>query len=65
MLPTQRKNISTMTAPIGTHVGEVFETMRNAVVELRLVWIGFGVRLGDALGYHLWIALLVTRVVAV
>jgi hypothetical protein len=54
-----------VTTPIGTHVGEIFEPMRNAVVELRLVWIGFGVRLGDALGNHLWVALLVTRVVAV
>jgi hypothetical protein len=54
-----------MTAPICTHVREVFESMRNAVVELCFVWVRLGIRLSDALGDHLRIALLVASVVAV
>jgi hypothetical protein len=65
LLPTEWKNVTAVTAPIGTHVGKVFEAMRNAVVELGLVWVGFGIGLSDTLGDNLRITLLVTRVVAV
>jgi hypothetical protein len=39
--------------------------MRNPVVEFRLIRIGFGVRLCDALGDHFAIALFMARVLAV
>lgn len=54
-----------MTAPVGAHIGEGFEAVRNAVVELGLVRIRFCVGLGDALGDHLLVAFLVARVLAV
>jgi hypothetical protein len=54
-----------MTAPISAHVGKVFESMRDAMVEFGLIWIGLGVRLRDTLGDHLWVTLLVASVIAV
>jgi len=65
LLPTKGKDITAVTAPIGAHVGKVFEAMGNAVVELGLVWIGFGVGLSDTLGDNLGVTLLVTRIVTV
>lgn len=65
LLPTKRKNVTAVTAPIGTHVGKVLETMWNSVVELCLVGIGLGVGLGDALCDDFGIAFLVTGIVAV
>lgn len=59
------KNVTTMAAPIGTHVREVFETMRDAVIQLGFIRIGLCVRLCDTLGDDFWIALLVACVVAV
>jgi len=65
LFPTKWQDVTAVTAPVGTHVGKVFEAVRNAVIELGLVWVGFGVGLSDALGNNLGVALLVTRVVAV
>jgi hypothetical protein len=65
LLATKRQNITAVTAPISTHVGEVFEAMWNAVVELGLVGIGLGVGLGDALCDNFGVAFLVAGVVAV
>ena len=49
-----------MAAPVGTHVGEGLETMRNAVVDLLLVRIRFGIGLANALCDDARVALLVT-----
>lgn len=65
LFPAERQDVTAVTAPIGTHVGKVLEAMGNAVVELGLVWVGFGVGLSDALGNNLGVTLLVARVVAV
>jgi hypothetical protein len=65
LLSTKWKDVTTVTAPIGTHVGEILESMRNAMVELGLVWIGFGVGLRDTFGDHFRITLLVASVVTV
>ena len=54
-----------MTAPIGTHVGEVCEAMWNTMVQLGLVWICLRVGLRDTLGNDLGVALLVTSVLAI
>lgn len=65
LLSAKREDITAVTAPVGSHVGEVFKTMRNAVVKLGLVGVRLGVGLGDALGDDFGVALFVTSVVAV
>ena len=42
-----------MAAPIGRKVGKSFEAMRNTVVDLLLVGVGFVVGLADTLGDNL------------
>jgi hypothetical protein len=37
----KREHVTTVTTPIGTNVGDGFETVRNLVVEL--IFIGFAV----------------------
>jgi len=54
-----------VTTPICTHVGKLFETMRNAVIDLLLVWISLCVRLADTLRNHACIALRVASIFAV
>lgn len=54
-----------MTAPIGSHIRERLEPVRNAMVDLFLVRIGFGVALTDALGNDALVALGVASVFAV
>lgn len=54
-----------MTAPIGTHVGEILEPMRNAVIELFFIGVGFGVGLADTFCDNFGVALLMARVFAV
>lgn len=41
-----------MATPVGTHVGEFLETMRNTMVDLLLVRVRFRVGLADTLGDH-------------
>lgn len=52
-LPTvflaQRQHVTTVTAPIGTDVRKLLESMRNPMIDLLLIWIGLCVRLADAL----------------
>jgi hypothetical protein len=52
-------------APIGRDVGERLEPVRNAVVDLFFVRIGFGIALADALGDDARIALVVASILAV
>ena len=54
-----------MTAPIGTDVTKGLKAMRNPMVDLRLVRIVLCIGLGDAFRDNQWIALLVTKVVAI
>ena len=43
LAPTQWKHVTTVTTPVGAHVVESIEAMRDAVVDLLLVRVGFGV----------------------
>jgi len=43
LLSAKRKNITTVTAPVGAHVGESLESMWDAMVELRLIGVGFSI----------------------
>ena len=54
-----------MAAPIGPHVGEVLESVRNAMIELLLIGIGFCVRLADTFCDDFGVAFLMTRVLAI
>lgn len=54
-----------MTTPIGRDIGETLETMRNTMVDLLLVRIGFVVCLADTLGDDLGIALAVAGILAI
>ena len=54
-----------MTAPICCEVGEGLEPVRNTVVDLLLVRVGFSIRLADTLGDDAGVALRVTCVFAV
>ena len=65
LFSSEWKNITTVAAPVGSHIRKGLESVGDTVVELGLVWIGFGVRLCDTLGDHLGVALLVAGVVAV
>ena len=65
ILATQWQHITTMTAPISADIAVDLETMRNTVIELRLVWIALSIRLADALGDDLRVTLLVAQIFAV
>lgn len=54
-----------MAAPICRNVGKILEAMWDAVVDLFFVWVGFIVRLADALGDHFRIAFTMARVLAI
>lgn len=54
-----------MATPVGRDVGKGLESVRNAVVDLLLVWVCFVVGLADTLCNNLWEALLVAGVFAV
>lgn len=54
-----------MAAPIGRDVGEGLEPVRNAVVDLLFVRIGFGIALADTLGDDAGIAFVVAGILAV
>jgi hypothetical protein len=51
--------------PVGGKIGEAFEAMRNTVVDLLFVGVGFVVGLANTLGDNLRVALFVTCVLAV
>ena len=60
LFSSKRQHVATVTAPVGAHVGEGLETMRNAVVDLLFVGVGFRIGLADTLCDDTWVALLVT-----
>jgi hypothetical protein len=59
------QQITTVATPVGGDVGEAFETMGNAMVDLFFVRVGLVVGLADTLGDNLGITLLVTGVLAI
>lgn len=59
LFSSERQHVTTVTAPVGAHVGEGLETVRNAMVDLLLVGIRFGIGLADTLCDDAWVALLV------
>lgn len=61
----KREHISTMAAPIRTHIGERIEAMGNAMVDLFLVRVCLCVRLADTLRHNLRVAFLMAGVLAV
>lgn len=54
-----------MAAPIGPHVGKVLESVRNAMIELLLIGIGFRIRLADTFCDDLGVAFLMTGIFAI
>ena len=54
-----------MATPVRAHVGKVCEAMRDAVVQLRLVWICLCIRLCDTLRHNFGVTLLVASVLAI
>ena len=54
-----------MAAPICTHIGKLLETMRNAMVDLLFIWIGFVIRLADAFRDDFRVAFSVAGVLAI
>lgn len=59
---TQWQDVATMTAPIGPHIGEVLESVWDAMIELLLIRVGFRVRFADAFGDDLRVTLFMARV---
>ena len=54
-----------MATPIGGEIGKALEAVRDAMVDLLLVRVGFVVGLANTLGHNLGVALLVAGVFAV
>ena len=54
-----------MATPVRRDIGEAFETMGNAMVDLLLVGVGFVVCLTDTLGDNLRVAFFVASVLAI
>ena len=54
-----------MTAPIGAHIRERFESMGDTMVQFLFIWVGFCVGLAYTLGDHFPVALLVAGVFAI
>jgi uncharacterized transporter YbjL len=54
-----------MTTPVCTHIRELLETMRNAVIDLFLVGVGLGVGFADTLRDDLCVTLGMTGIFTV
>lgn len=39
LLSSKRQHVTTVATPVGSHIGEGLEAMRNTVVDLLLVWV--------------------------
>ena len=59
------KQIAAVAAPVCGDVGKPFKSVRNAVVDFLLVWIGLVVGFADTLGDNLGVTLAVAGVLAV
>lgn len=59
---TKGQNITTVTAPVGAHIREFLETMRDAMIDLFLVRVGLCIRLADTFGNDACVAFRVTSV---
>lgn len=65
ILLSKRQNITTVATPICTHVRELFEAMRNTVIDLLLVWIRFCIGFAYTLGNDAGIAFRMASVLAI
>lgn len=65
VLLAKRQHVTTVATPVGTNVRELLETMRNAMVDLLLLWVGLSVRFTDTLRDYTGITLSMTGVLAV
>lgn len=54
-----------MAAPIGPHIGEVLESVRDTMIELLLIRVGFCIRFTDTFGDDLGVAFFVACVFAI
>lgn len=54
-----------MTAPVGTHVREVLESVWDTMIELLLIRVGFRVGFADTFGDDLGVAFFVARIFAI
>ena len=54
-----------MAAPIGPHVGEVFESVWDTMIELLFIRVGFRIRFADTLCDYLGVAFFVARIFAI
>ena len=54
-----------MAAPIGPHVGEVFESVWDPMIKLLFIWVGFRIRFADTFCYYLRVAFFVARIFAI
>jgi hypothetical protein len=61
----ERQHVTAMTAPVGSHIRERLEPVRDTMVDLLLVRVGLGVALADALGDDARVALRVAGILAV
>lgn len=62
ILTTEGKHVSTMTAPIGRHIGVRSESVRDSVIDFFLVSLAICVRLADTLRHNLRITFLVAGI---
>ena len=62
---TQWQDVATVAAPIGPHVGEVLESVWDAVIELLLIRVGFSVRFADTFGDDLGVTFFMARIFAI
>jgi hypothetical protein len=65
VLASKGKEVTAVAAPVRGDVGESFETVRNAVVDLLFVGIGLVVGLADTFGDNLGVTPFVTGILAV
>ncbi len=61
----QRQNVAAMTAPIRTHIREIFEAVGYAVVQFLFVRVGLCVRLTYAFGDDLCVTFFMTGIFAI
>ena len=54
-----------MTAPVGAHIRESFESMWNPMIEFLFIWVRLRIGLTDTLRNNLGVAFAVARVLAV
>lgn len=54
-----------MAAPIGPHIGEIFESVWDTMIKLLLIWVGFRIRFADTFCDYLGVAFFVACIFAI